>query len=376
MQQAKKVSSIERIEIHRVSMPLIYPFRTAYGEDSAIEAVLVRIRSGDSWGWGESSPLRYPAYSPESAAGVFMTVRDFLAPLLLGKEISSGAELQEALSFVKGNFFAKGALDMAWWDLYARWRSEPLWKTVGGKNETVEVGADFGIMESIDALLAEIDGAARAGFKRVKLKYRPGWDIDMVAAVRGAFPDMVFHIDCNSAYTLADVGMFKELDRYGLAMFEQPLMFDDLIDHAKLQKQIETPICLDESITSPSKARKAIEVGACRWINIKPGRVGGTTNAIAIHDLCAEAGVPCWIGGMLESALGAAHCLALATLPNIKYPSDIFPSSRFYEKDLSAPELTYSGPSQMTAPSAPGVGAEPDAKRLKSLTVESARLEA
>jgi len=368
--------SIESIDLYRVAMPLVYPFRTAFGDDDVIESVLVRLRSGDLWGWGEVSPLRSPTYSPECAAGVFMMIRDFLAPLVLGREIDSGRQLQEELSSVKGNNFAKAGLDLAWWDLYARSRDEPLWKVLGGRTNTVDVGADFGVMETIDLLLQSIDTAVKAGFKRIKLKYRPGWELDMVAAVRNAFPGVVFHVDCNSAYSLSDLAMFRELDKYDLAMIEQPLLHDDLIDHAELQSKINTPICLDESITSAAKARKAIKIGACRWINIKPGRVGGLTCAIDTHDVCQGAAVPCWIGGMLESAVGASHCLALATLPNVKYPSDVFPSDRFYAEDLADPPMELSGPSQISASEAPGIGARPDPGRLASLTIEEVSLRA
>jgi len=365
---------IESIEIFRVAMPLVYPFRTAFGNDDTVESVLVRMSSGNLYGWGEAAPWRLPAYSPEHAAGVFLTVRDFVAPLLLGRDITSDKELQAELRNLKGNQFAKAALDMAWWDLYAKTRGEPLWKVVGGQSATVDVGADFGVMETIDLLLETIEGAVAAGFKRIKLKYRPGWELEMVAAVREAFPKMVFHVDCNSAYTLDHAAMFQKLDQYDLAMIEQPLAHDDLIDHARLQEQIRTPICLDESITSVDKVRKAIRIGACGWVNIKPARVGGLTGALAIHDFCREEGVPCWIGGMLESAVGASHCLALATLSNIKYPSDIFPSDRFYTEDLAEPAMELSGPSQVTASATPGIGAEPNPARLEKATIERALL--
>jgi len=363
---------ITAIEIYRVNMPLIYPFRTAFGNDDAIESVLVRLEADGQYGWGESAPWRMPAYSPEWAAGAFLLLRDALAPLVLGREVNSGGELQGLLAGVKGNPFAKAALDTAWWDLHARARGLPLWQALGGIQNPVYVGADFGVMETIDALLAEIEDAVRAGFRRVKLKFRPGWELEMVGAVRAAFPDTVFHVDCNSAYRLDALPMFKKLDRYGLAMIEQPLAHDDLVDHAALQAALETPICLDESITGPEAARKAIQIGACRWVNIKSGRVGGLTPAVEIHDVCRDAGVPCWVGGMLESALGAMHCLALATLPNITYPSDIFPSSRFYRNDLSRPAVALSGPSQMTAPMIPGAGAEPDPQRLEACVIERA----
>ena len=361
---------ITSVEIYRVGMPLVYPFRTAFGNDDRIESILVKMTSDAGFGWGESTPWQSPGYSAECAPTAFIILRDFLAPLILGKDLRCGEDLQQALSPVKGNPFAKAALDLAWWDLFARNTGQPLYKALGGGRRTVDVGADFGIMESIDLLLKTIDTAVRAGFKRIKLKYRPGWELDMIAAVRKAFPSTVFHVDGNSAYTLADAKMLKRLDEFDLAMIEQPLMHDDLVDHATLQRQLRTPICLDESITSAAKARKAVELKACGWINIKPGRVGGLTNAKAIHDVCQNAGIPCWVGGMLESSLGAWHCAALATLPNFKYPNDIFPSDRFYKEDLSDPPVILSGPSQVTIPDVPGCGAEPNLKRLAAQTIE------
>jgi len=357
---------IDKIEVFRVKMPLIYPFRTAFKDSTNIGSVLVKITSGDQYGWGEASPGNEPGYSPECAPGCELMIRDLLAPLLLGQEVDSGEDLQTRLAQIKGNYFAKAALDLAWWDLQAKLLNQPLYRLLGGTRNTIEVGADFGIMESVDLLLETIAEAVQQGFKRVKLKYRPGWELDMIEQVRARFPETVFHVDCNSAYTLEDKAMLTALDRFDLAMIEQPLMHDDLIDHATLQKELRTPICLDESITSPAKARKAIQTGACGWINIKPGRVGGLTIARAIHDLCLAADVPCWVGGMLESAVGSHHCMALATLPNFTYPNDIFPSDRFYREDLSEPELVLSAPSEMTLSEVPGCGAEPRMEALKA----------
>jgi len=363
---------IDRIDLFHVAMPLVYPFRTAYGDEYTIESVLVRMWSGGAYGWGEATPGRLPIYCNEWAAGVFALQRDHLAPALLGRDIESGQDLQQALSSFKDNYFAKGGLDLAWWDLHARGEGKPLWEVLGGSGPTVAVGADFGVMESVDGLLAEIDKAVAAGFRRVKLKFRPGWDVDMVAQVREAHPDLPIHVDCNSAYRLDDAAMFKRLDPYGLAMLEQPLAHNDLVDHATLQGEIDTPICLDESIVSVDRARKAIEIGACGWINIKPCRVGGLTVAVAIHDLCQEASVPCWVGGMLESAVGQSHNMALATLPNFSYPADVFPSDRFYAPDLAQPEVTLSGPSEMTCLDTPGIGREPDLDRLEAQAVARA----
>lgn len=365
---------IESIELYRVRMPLVYPFRTAFGDFADIESVLVRMTSRGQHGWGEASPWSVPSYSAEWAAGLFLLVRDVLGPRLLGQDIASGDQLQALLAEIKGNPFAKSSLDQAWWDLHARTLGKPLWQVLGGQGDGIQVGADLGVMESIDALLAAVAEALEAGFKRIKLKFRPGWELNMVGAVRRAFPEAVFHVDCNSAYSLSDAEMLCRLDDFDLAMIEQPLAHDDLVDHAKLQRMLHTPICLDESITSPSKATQAIELGACRWINIKPGRVGGLTSALIIHDLCQQAGVPVWIGGMLESAVGASHCAALASLPNVCYPSDVFPSSRFYAPDLGQPEIVLDGPSQVRLAPAPGIGCEPDPDRLQALTLEGAVL--
>lgn len=363
---------IDAIELYHVAMPLIYPWRTAYGSDDVIESVLIRMQSGDAYGWGETTPLSRPSYSPEYTGGVYRVIRDILGPHVIGQDIVSGEDLNRCFPWVKGNYFAKGGLDAAWWDMHARQQNLPLWKVIGGQSNVIDVGADFGVQDSIDMLLGNIEKAVHAGFKRIKLKYCPGWDLNMIAAVRSAFPDQVFHIDCNSGYTLDALPMFKKLDAYNLAMIEQPLMHDDLVDHAELQRRIATPVCLDESITSPERTRRAIKIKACRWVNIKPARVGGITNALEVNRICIEKGIPCWVGGMLESAVGASVCKALGTLPNMKYPSDVFPSSRFYTEDLSTPEIVLSGPSQMTLSDTPGIGAEPDPERLVRQTVEKA----
>jgi len=362
---------IDRIDVFHVRMPLVYPFRTAFGNNSSIDSVLVRMKSGNLLGWGEAYPWGAPGYSPEYAGGAFLVVRDFLAPRLINKEVETGKELQSLLSPVKGNNFAKAALDLAWWDLEARRQDIPLYSLLGGVRNEVDVGADFGIMESVPLLLDTMEKALAQGYKRIKLKYRPGWELNMIAPVREKFPDAVIHVDCNSAYTLEDLPMLRELDNFNLAMIEQPLMHDDLIDHAALQKELKTSICLDESITSVEMARKALAINACSWVNIKPGRVGGLTNALAIHNYCMKNDTPCWVGGMLESSVGAHHCLALATLPNFLYPADIFPSERFYTEELASPAMVLSGPSVMKVSENPGCGALPDMYLLEQCLVSS-----
>jgi O-succinylbenzoate synthase len=369
---------IDSIDLYHVAMPLVSPWRTAYGEDATIESVLVRMHSGGQAAWGESSPLAAPCYSPEWAGGVFACVRDWLAPAIVGQEIDSGGTLQQRLAHFKGNTFAKGALDTAWWVLEAQLRGVPLHRLLGATRDRADVGADFGVQDSIDELIAKIGPAVDAGFKRIKLKYRPGWDVRMLEGVRRVFPAHTFHIDCNSGYTLADLDMFHRLDDFMLAMIEQPLAHDDLVDHARLAQAIHTPICLDESITSVARAEQALDLGSCRWMNIKPGRVGGLTPAVAIHDMCREAGVPCWVGGMLESAVGSRVCIALAMLDNFTYPADIFPSHVYYREDLGTPPIELAagadGSPQVLALDVPGTGAVPDPRRLERMTIDHARV--
>ena len=371
---------IDAIDIYHVAMPLISPWRTAYGEDYTIDSVLVRLRSGDHEGWGEATPFAAPCYSAEWAAGAFGLVRDWLAPALLGQDVTSGEDLQRRLAHFKGNPFAKASLDTAWWVLEATRQGVPLHRLLGATRSMIDVGADFSVMDSIDDLIRHMGEAFDKGFRRIKLKYRPGWDVTMIQAVRSVFPDQTIHIDCNSGYSVADFDMFFRLDDFGLAMIEQPLSHDDVLDHARLQAAIRTPVCLDESVNSLSRAEQAIDLGSCRWINIKPGRVGGLTPALAIHNLAQSAGIPCWVGGMLESAIGARVCIALAMLDNFKYPADIFPSSRFYVEDLSEPavELVTSaeGSPSVTAREVPGIGTKPHPDRLRERTMAEAHLEA
>lgn len=363
---------IEKIEIFHVAMSMKETWRTAFGDMDAVDSVLVRMVADGHTGWGEAAPYAAPNYCPEFAVGAFAVIRDWLGPALLGQEISTGEALQDRLQPFKGNYFAKGALDCAWWDAFARSRDEPLYRTIGSQNNEVEVGADISVMEDLTALIGEIAKVQEQGFKRTKLKFRAGWGLEMVARVREAFPDATFHVDCNSGFTLDDARMFQELDAYGLAMIEQPLGFDDLIDHSVLQEQLMTPVCLDESIVSVARARKALNIGACRWVNLKVTRVGGLTNAIAVHDLCRSRDIPCWVGGMLESAVGQGPSMALASLDNIHYPNDIFPTSRLYETDLSDPEVILDNASMIRLSDRPGCGYAPHPDRLAKMTISHA----
>ena len=333
---------IDRLDVYYVAMPLIYPWRTAYGADYDIHSVLVKLTSGEHEAWSESTCFFAPTYLNESAGSVFYHVTEVFGPYIVGREYETAAELHARLDLFKGNSFAKAAIEIGWWTLQSKITGTPLHRLLGGQTREVVAGADFGIQDSFDMLLENIQQAVDAGFPRIKLKVAKGWDLEMLQVVRKTFPDMTFHIDCNSGYTLDDLPFFKAIDDLGLAFIEQPLHFADVLDHAELARQLQTPICLDETIVNAKIAEQAIRIGACRYINIKPGRIGGLTNALAVHDMARDAGIPVWIGGMLESAVGGAICVELATLDNFTYPGDLFPSSRFYTCDLAEPPLEFS----------------------------------
>ncbi len=358
---------IDKLDVYYVSMPLIYPWRTAYGVDYDIHSVLVKATSGEHEGWSESTPFFAPTYLPESAGSVYYLVTEVFGPHIVGREYETAADLNRRLDVFKGNSFAKAALEICWWTLEVARTGTPLHRLLGGETREVVAGADFGIQDSLDMLLGNIQRAVDAGFPRIKLKVAPGWDLDVLRTVTSTFPKMTFHIDCNAGYTLDDLPFFKAIDGLGLAFIEQPLHYADVLDHAELARQIETPVCLDETITGVKAAEQAIQVGACRYINIKPGRTGGLSNSLAVHDLAEQAGIPVWVGGMLESAVGAAFCIELATLPNFTYPGDVFPSSRFYERDLATPQLELTP--QLTFEPLTGGLPTPDPEQLAKLTV-------
>lgn len=366
---------IERIELYHVRLPLIYPWRTAYGEDADIHSVLFRILSEGHEGWGESTPFQAPTYSPETATTVYFLNLEVFGPAVLGGSFDTAEELLYALCHFKGNPFAKAGLELAWWDLEARRRGEPLGRLIGAARDRVEAGADFGVQDSLEILLAKIDAAIRAGHRRVKLKVRPGWDLDMLRAVRSSFPGHTFHIDCNAGYTLADLPFFLEVDRLNLAMIEQPLHHRDLHDHAELQARLQTPICLDESVTCLRDFELALRLGSCRYLNIKLGRVGGLSEALRLHDAARDAGIPCWVGGMLESGVGAGLSIELAGLDNFTYPADLFPSAFFYREDLTDPPLTLNDDCTLSLSTVPGTPYRVCPERLQDRVVRQAVLE-
>jgi len=369
---------IDAIDVYWARVPLAFVWKTSYADQRVTDTVLVRMQSGDHHAWGESCPPYYPSYSAEHTLATYHTVREHLAPRIIGQDIVTANDLLSRIDFVKGNQFARAALEIAWWVVDAKRQGVPLHVALGGKGDVVRVGADFGIQESLDVLMARIQSAIDAGFPRIKLKFRPGWDLDMVAAVRSTFPSFTFHVDCNAAYTLGDAALFRALDRHRLAMIEQPLADDgmSLVAHAELQRQLETPVCIDESAHSLEHVRAAIRLGSCRVVNIKMARVGGLAASRDIQALCAEHGIPCWVGGMLETAVGGAICAELATLPNFTYPGDIFPSSYFYDNDLGKPELTLAAPGAVATSRVPGIAQEPDSELLARRTVAHASFRA
>jgi len=347
---------IERIELHHVAMPLVHPFETSFGRQSIRPCILVEVHGKGLIGWGECTVDDGPWYAYETIDTAWHMLRDFLIPAVLGRTIASPGEVVAKFASIRGHPMARAALEDAVWDLLAKGASVSLAGALGGQRTRVPVGVSVGIEATVDAQLKQVERYVALGYGRVKLKIKPGWDVVPVRAVREAWPDLALQVDANSAYTPADSEMFKELDQFDLLLIEQPLHHDDIVDHARLQAMLKTPICLDESIHSPEHARWALDIDACRVINIKVNRVGGLTAARQIHDLCTERGVPVWCGGMLETNVGRSLNLALASLPNFRLPGDISASARYYEEDLAEPNFCLNPDSTITVPDMPGIG--------------------
>ncbi len=365
---------IDAVDVFHVAHPMREPWTTAYGSDALVHAVLVRISGGGVEAWAESSPLELPTYSPEYASGVFQVVGTVMAPCIVGRELDSAAEVVDALSGFKGNSFAKAALEIGWWQLQTVLTGRPLFELLGGKDRPVAAGEALGVEASVDDLLARIDASFRSGYQRIKLKVSPERDLVVLREVRRAFPDGAFHIDCNCGYTLDDWDMFEQLDELGLVMIEQPLGYGDVVDHAKLQRRMRTAICLDESCSSVPAMKAAIDLESCRIVNIKPPRVGGLANSLEIAALCGEAGIDCWVGSMLESSIGASANLALASLPGIELPSDVFPSRRFYDEEITEREFELCDPGLMRPLAEPASALTPMPTRLEQRTIAHRRV--
>ncbi len=365
---------LDAIEVRLVKIPLRRSFRTSFGQLPEKTAVVIELRTSDGLsGFGEASALASPTYTEESVYSVFQVSVRELAPRLLGRDVSTAEQLLGLLAPVRGNRFAKTGFETAFWDLLSQWRREPLWVSLGGVRPSIEVGDSLSILDSVGDLLQLVATRLDEGYRRIKLKIAPGWDTEPVRAVRQHHPDIVLSVDANAAYDLSDLRVFRQLDDLGLLMIEQPLDFADLVNHARLQSLISTPICLDESIPSVGSARLALDLHSCETLNIKTGRVGGLVEARRIHDLCAVHEVPVWMGGMFETGIGRAFNIALASLENFSLPADMSPPSMYFESDLVEEgfELDHG---LVKVPTSEGIGFIVSVERLGRYTVEHATL--
>jgi O-succinylbenzoate synthase len=355
---------IERVELHHIELPLAHPFETSFGREFTRPCILVAVHAGGLTGWGECTAGSGPWYSSETVETAWHVLRDFLIPAVLGQDVASPADVVAHFRRVRSHPMARAGLENAVWDLLAQAEGASLADLLGGERGQVPVGVSVGIEPTLDALLDRVAQHVAEGYGRVKLKIKPGWDVDVVRAVRERWPELPLQVDANCAYTLADAPVLRELDQFDLLLVEQPLHHDDIVDHARLQAQLSTPLCLDESIRSPDHARWALDIGACRVINIKVGRVGGLTAARQVHDECARRGVPVWCGGMLETNVGRATNVALASLPNFTLPGDISASARYYREDIAEPDFVLNDGSTLSVPSGPGLGVRIVPERL------------
>jgi len=369
MQQSAKISDpqaeqstpqirVEGVEIRLVRLPLLEPFETSFGKIDSRLIFLICLSADGLRGWGEVVAAEQPLYSYETVGTAFHVIKDFLAPAVLDEPIASLADLARRFARFRGHNMAKAGLELAYMDLLAQARQQSLSTLIGGERQQIAVGVSLGIQPTPAQLLKRVERYLSLGYQRIKLKIKPGWDIEIVDEVRRAYPKILLSVDANSAYTLADAEHLRKLDDFELLMIEQPLHNDDIVDHAKLQRLLQTDLCLDESIVSQRLAQAALDLESCRIINIKIGRVGGYSEALAIHDLCAARGVPVWCGGMLESGIGRAHNIALASLRGFTLPGDISASARYFEHDLISPEVTVASDGTVAVPDGIGLGFE------------------
>jgi o-succinylbenzoate synthase len=349
---------LDRVEVRHVSLPLRRPFETSFGRTTRKEFLLVSASADGVTGHGECVADRDPFYLPETNGTVLHVLEEFVVPLAFAAELGHPSELHAALGRVRGHEMAKAALEMAVWELFARREGQPLHRVLGGRSGTIAAGVSIGLQDGVGALLERVEAEVAAGYRRIKIKIKPGRDVALVAAVRDRFPDLALMADANSAYTLDDLPLFRELDRARLMMIEQPLAWDDVVDHAALQREIATPVCLDESLRSADAVRHALDLGACRVVNLKPGRVGGLASSLAVHDLCVARGVPLWCGGMLESGIGRLANVHLQTLPGFTLPGDTSAGARYFEEDLVDPPVEVAPDGTIAAPDGPGIGHE------------------
>lgn len=364
--------NIQEVILREIQLPLVEPFTISSGTESIRRIALLEIRDRDGvTGWGECVAGAFPNYNAEAIDTAWLALKDWILPLTMGVDFDGPEAIYPALqNRIRGNEMARACVEMAAWDVWAHRHDKPLSQMLGGTRDRVATGISVGIQDSPQVLVDKVGGYIKQGYKKIKIKIKPGYDLPYVSAVREAYGDGVsIMVDANNAYTLEDIDTLKKLDTFNLLMIEQPLAWDDVVQHAKVQRELKTPICLDESITKVERAVDMVEMKSGRIINIKPGRVGGFTSSIAIHDYAQQHGIPVWCGGMLESGIGRAHNVALASLPNFTLPGDISPSRRYWEKDIVHPEWEMEEGMLAVPLDKPGIGVEVDIDRIEDLTV-------
>jgi O-succinylbenzoate synthase len=361
---------IERIELRMLRLPLVRFFETSFGRIHDRPFVLVTVEQDGAIGLGECVADGTPYYSSETTRTAWHIIAEFIAPLVLGREFAHPRDIYDALAIVRGHNMAKAAVEMAAWDLYARQQGIALSRALGGTLTRIESGVSIGIQDSLAQLAERVSIELAAGYRRVKIKIKPGWDVEAVELVRSRFGEIPLMVDANAAYRLSDADHLRQLDAFDLMMIEQPLDYDDVADHAALQARLKTPICLDESLHTVHIADRAIESGACRIINIKPGRVGGHGQSIRMHDLAQSRGIPVWHGGMLETGIGRAHNIHLSSLPNFSLPGDVAASKRYFSPDLIDPEIVVGPDGTIPVPTGPGIGVHVVGDRVAAATQE------
>jgi O-succinylbenzoate synthase len=364
---------IDAVDLTVVKLPLVRPFETSFGSVDHREFVLVSVAHDGTTGWGECVADVDPHYSAETTTTTWYVLSRYLVPAILGDRVSGPRDLGAVWSGIRGHRMAKAALEMACWDLHARLLQRPLCELIGGSRRPIPAGVSIGIQPSVEALVDRVAAELAEGYQRIKIKIKPGWDRAPVEAIRRAHGDVPLMVDANAAYRPEDGTALKALDEFDLMMIEQPLDYDDLVRHAKLQRQLTTPICLDESIKGPAAAEDAIDLGACRIINIKPGRMGGCGPSLAVHEIAVARGIPLWHGGMLESGIGRAHNLHISSLPGFTMPGDIAASRRYFVPDLIDPPIEVASDGTVAVPEGPGIGVVPVADRVRASTVHTER---
>src|SRR5687767_7103195 len=367
--------TIKAIELIEIDLPLVHFFETSFGRTYERRIILVRVEDADgAEGWGEITCGEGPGYSDEWTDSAWVTTEKILAPMVIGREVSDASQIFDLMKRARGHRMAKSGIETACWDLEAKKLGVPLWRHLGGVNREIACGVSIGIQDSVEQLIDKIQIELDAGYQRIKIKIAPHWDYDVIKRVREKFPDIALMGDANSAYTLADIDKLKSLDEFDLMMLEQPLPHDDIIDHALLQREISTPICLDEPIKSPDDARKAIQLKSGKIINLKNGRVGGHTQSKLVEKVCCENSIPVWCGGMLESGIGRAHNIAISTLAGYTMPGDVSASKRYWNEDVIEPEVEVSSHGTIMAPERPGIGFEIRRDRIDHLSVRQTRI--